>query len=136
MRRLYHQVYLTIIASLILVVFAAGILWRFAPRETPGDQAFEIAGALLAESLAPADAGQAVQQQAIERLQARLRVDLGLFDNNRQLLAAAGRMVPAPPGRRESGGWVYGRDGPAWAIRLPDERWVVAQTPLRQHHPV
>jgi signal transduction histidine kinase len=136
MRRLYHQFYLAIIASLILVVLAAGVLWRFAPHETPGDQAFEMAGILIAESLAPADAGQVAQQQAIERLQARLRVDLGLFDSNRRLLAAAGRMVPAPPGRRETGGWVYDRDGPAWAIRLPDDRWVVARTPLRQHHPV
>ena len=39
MRRLYHQFYLTIIASLLLVVLAAGALWRFAPSDTPADQA-------------------------------------------------------------------------------------------------
>jgi signal transduction histidine kinase len=43
--------------------------------------------------------------------------------------------VPAP-GARQSGGWVYGRYGPAWAIRLPDGRWVVARPPPRQRRPV
>ena len=46
--------------------------------------------------------------------------------------------VPCPlrPARRESGGWIYGRGGPAWAIRLPDERWIVAKPPPRQRRPV
>ena len=53
MRRLYHQFYLTIVASLLLVVLAAGALWRFAPNETPAEQAFEMAGELVAAHLAP-----------------------------------------------------------------------------------
>lgn len=135
MRRLYHQFYLTIIASLVMVVLAAGALWRFAPTDTPADRAFEIAGELLAAHLAPADAGLPAQQQAIDRLHARFGIDLGLFASDRRPLAAAGRSLPAPPVRRESGGWIYGRDGPAWAIRLPDERWIVAKPP-RRHPPV
>ena len=81
MRRLYHQLYLTIIASLIMVVLAAGALWRFAPRDTPADQAFEITGELLAAYLAPIDAGSEAQQQAIDRLHARFGIDLGLFSS-------------------------------------------------------
>ena len=107
MRRLYHQFYLTIIASLLMVVLAAGALWRFAPDDTPADQAFEIAGELLAAHLAPADAGSAAQQQAIDQLHARLGIDLGLFASDRRPLAAAGLPVPHPPARRESGGWIY-----------------------------
>jgi signal transduction histidine kinase len=135
MRRLYHQFYLTIIASLVMVVLAAGALWRFAPSDTPADQAFEIAGELLAAHLAPVDAGLAAQQQSIDRLHARFGIDLGLFASDRRPLAAAGSTVPAPPTRRESGGWIYGRGGPAWAIRLPDERWIVAKPPPRQRRP-
>jgi signal transduction histidine kinase len=135
MRRLYLQFYLTIIASLVAVVIAAGTLWRFAPNETPSDQAFEMAGALLAAQVAPADASEEAQRRSIEQLYGRLRVDLGLFDGNRRLLAAAGGPVPAPPGRRDTGNWVYGPGGPAWAIRLPDGRWVVARPPPRQHAP-
>ncbi len=136
MRRLYHQFYLTIIASLIAVVLAAGALWRFAPNDTPAEQALEIAGELVSPHLAPLDAGLPAQQQAIDRLHTRLGIDLALFDKERRPLAAAGGSVPYPPGRREGGGWVYGRGGAAWAIRLPDGRWVVAGAPARHRRPV
>jgi len=136
MRRLYHQFYLTIIASLVAVVLAAGALWRFAPSDTPADQAFVMAGELVSAHLAPVAADLASQQQAVNQLNMRLGIDLGLFDKDRRLLAAAGGVVPYPPMRRAGGGWVYGRGGPAWAIRLPDERWLVARPPARQHRPV
>lgn len=136
MRRLYHQFYLTIIASLAAVVLAAGVLWRFAPSDTPADHAFEIAGELLDAHLAPSDADLSAQQQAVERLHTRLGIDLALYDKYRRQLVAAGALVPYPPSRRESGGWIYGRGGPAWAIRLPDERWLVARAPARNRRPV
>jgi signal transduction histidine kinase len=135
MRRIYHQFYLTIIASLLGVVVMAGALWRFAPNETPSDQAFDMAGVLVAAHLVAADDVVAAQQQALLRLHARLGVDLGLFDKDRRPVAAAGDPVPAPPAR-QSGGWVYGRGGPAWAIRIPDGRWLVARPPPRQRRPV
>ena len=135
MRRIYHQFYLTIVASLLGVVVIAAALWRFAPAETPSDQAFDMAGQLLAGNLAPAAAPAAEQQQAIAQLHARLGVDLGLFDKERRALALAGAPVPMPPAR-QSGGWVYGRGGPAWAIRIPDGRWLVARPPPRQRRPV
>jgi signal transduction histidine kinase len=130
MRRLYRQFYLTIIASLLLVVAFAGILWRFAPGHPPAEEAFEMAGELVATLLPPAHQGVAAQQQAIDRLHGRLKIDVALFDGSGHLLAAAGRPVPRP--RRETGGWVYGRGGPAWAIRLPDDRWIVARLPGRR----
>src|SRR5262249_41477052 len=136
MRRLYLQFYLTILASLLMVVLTASALWRFAPTETPSDRAFELAGILVAGQLAPADADLQVQQQAIDRLNQRLRIDLSLFAADHRLLAAAGSGVPPPPTRRQTGGWVYGRGGPAWAIRLPDDRWVVARVPSRLSTPL
>jgi len=135
MKRLYHQIYLTIIASLLLVVLAAGILWRFAPNVSPAQQAFEMAGELAASVLPPADTGTRAQQQAIDRLYERLGIDLALFDSERRGVAAAGSPLPAPRRDRESGGWLYGRGGPAWAIRLPDDRWIVARAPARYRHP-
>jgi signal transduction histidine kinase len=136
MRRLYHQFYLTIIASLIAVVLAAGALWRFAPNDTTADQTLEVAGELVSPHLAALDADPAAQQQAIDRLYARLGIDLALFDKDRRPLAASGRAVPYPPWRRETGGWIHGRNGPAWAIRLPDGRWLVAGAPARHRRPV
>jgi len=136
MRRLYIQFYLTILASLLMVVLAASALWRFAPTEAPSDRAFEMAGVLVGEQLAKIDADSEAQQRAIDRLHRRLRIDLALFGSDHRLIAAAGHIVPAPPPRRQTGGFVYGRGGPAWAIRLPDDRWVVARLPSRPHAPL
>jgi signal transduction histidine kinase len=125
--RLYRQIYLAIIASLALVVLFAVVLWRFAPGPASAPPAFEMAGELAAALLPPADAGEAAQREAVERLHKRLKIDLALFDQALRPIASAGRPVPAP--RREVGGWLYGRGGPSWAIRLPDERWIVARAP-------
>jgi signal transduction histidine kinase len=136
MRRLYRQFYLTIVATLLLlVVLFVGMLWRFAPDHAMGQQAFELVGELVASQLPPADADSATHRRALERLHSRLKLDLALFDDNRRLVAAAGRPVP-PPRRRETGGWMFARGGPAWAIRLPDERWLVARAPGRPWRPL
>src|SRR5262249_31113800 len=102
----------------------------------PAAQAFEMAGELAAAALPPADAPRAVQQQAIERLGQRLKVDLALFDSSLALVATHGRPLPPPPARFDSGGWLRGPGGPAWTFRLPDGRWLVARAPLRHHNPV
>src|ERR1700733_1445838 len=68
MRRLYLQVYLTIVASLALVVVAAGVVWQITSVVPPFEQPFEIAGEIVAEVLPPAGAPRALQQQAVDRL--------------------------------------------------------------------
>jgi signal transduction histidine kinase len=135
MRHLYKQFYLTIIASLLLVVLFGGMFWRFAPGHAAGQQGFELVGELVAPHLPPADAEAALQQRALERIRSRLKIDLALFDRDLRPLAAIGGPLPSP-GRREVSGWIYARGGPAWAIRLPDSRWLVARAPGRAWHPV
>jgi signal transduction histidine kinase len=131
MHRLYKQIYLTIIASLMLVVLFGGMMWRFAPHPSPDQQGFELVGEIIAPALPPADADDATQQRTLDRVHDRLKLDLALFDSNRRLVAAAGAPLPTPS-RRETGGWIIGRGGPAWAIRLPDDRWLVARAPGRR----
>jgi signal transduction histidine kinase len=133
MRRLYRQFYLAIIASLLLVVLFGGALWRFAPGQPRSEEPFEMAGEMVATLLPPADQSAAVQQEAIDRLHARSKIDLALFDADLRRIAEAGRPLPRP--RRETPGWLHGRGGPAWAIRLPDERWIVARVPWRRGPP-
>jgi signal transduction histidine kinase len=135
MKRLYLQFYLTIVASLVLVVVAAGGLFRLAVDVGPAERAFEIAGEVAAAAIPPADAAREAQQRAITRLSERLRVDLALFDAARAPIAAAGNPLPAPGRFRRGGGWIYGITGPAWSIRLPDGRWLVAGVPARRWHP-
>jgi signal transduction histidine kinase len=131
MRRLYVQVYLTIVASLFLVVVTAGVVWHFIAGVLPFEQPFEVAGEVIAELVPPLSAPRAVQQQAIDRMARRLGADLALFGPSDDPLAAAGRPLPAP-NRARAGGWLRTAAGPALSIRLPDGRWVVARLPFTQ----
>jgi signal transduction histidine kinase len=128
LKRLYVQIYLTVIASLFLVVLAAGAMWRFAGESGPFAQGMEMAGEVAAAALPPAEAPRDVQQQALERLSQRLRADLALYDAQRELIASAsapGRTDVADnasAARRGWGAWAgHDRRG-AWHVNLPDGR--------------
>lgn len=131
MRRLYQKIYLTIVASLVLVVLVAGAVWRFGSEFSPARQAFEIVGAVAAAVLPPASAPQPVQAQAITHIAEQLGTDIAIYNESRELIAAAGEPLPPPLRGRAGRGWVYGAGGPAWSIPLPDGRWLVARAPSR-----
>jgi signal transduction histidine kinase len=132
MRRLYLQIYLTIVGSLLLVVLTAGLLWHFLAGVPPFGQPFEIAGEVVAELVPAADAPLRDQQQAIDRLARRLNADLALYGRANEPLAAAGRPLPGPGRGSRTGTWLRTPAGPAVAIRLPDQRWLVARLPFQR----
>jgi signal transduction histidine kinase len=132
MRRLYLQVYVTIVASLVLVVLTAGLVWHFVSGVAPFNQPFEVAGDIIAELVPAANAPQRDQQQAIDRLALHLDADLALFSRTGAPLAAAGRPLPAPGRNARTGGWLRTSFGPAISIALRDGRWLVARLPTRQ----
>jgi two-component system, OmpR family, sensor histidine kinase RstB len=132
MRRLYLQVYMTIVASLVLVVLTAGLTWHLMAGVPPFGQPFEVAREVIAELVPPTEAPPQVQQQVIDRLASNLDADLALFGRNREPLAAAGRPLPAPS---RGGGWVRTPAGPAISLALPDGRWLVVRMPMRPRPP-
>jgi signal transduction histidine kinase len=132
MRRLYLQVYLTIVGSLVLVVLTAGLIWHFIAGVPPFGQQFEVAGEIIAEFVPAVNAPPQVQQQALDRLAERLGGDLALFGRNNEPLAAAGRPLSAPNRIGRTGGWLRTSEGPAISIPLPDGRRLVARLPPRQ----
>ena len=132
MRRLYLQVYLTIVASLVLVVLTAALLWHFFAGVGPFGPHFEVAGEIIAELVPPANAPPQAQQQAIDRLAERLGADLALFSRTNEPLAAAGRPLPAPSHNGRPGGWMRTAAGSAVSIPLPDGRRLVARLPPRE----
>ncbi|MCB1522234.1 MAG: HAMP domain-containing protein [Hyphomicrobiaceae bacterium] len=135
-KRLSTQIYLTIVVTLLAVVLAAGAMWRRANDAMPMRQAFEVAGEVIAAALPGPTAPPAEVEATLIRFADRLRLDLALFDADRRLLAETGRPVPPPPAYRDEGGFVSGRGGPAWAVALPDGRWLVARNPRRNfRHP-
>jgi signal transduction histidine kinase len=135
MRRLYQKIYLTIVATLLLVVLIAGFLWRIGTAGAPFGQALEMAGELAGTALPPADAPREMQQEALDRLGRQIHADLALFDSELRPIAFTGRRLP-PPSRADESGWIRGPGGPAWSFRLPDMRWVVVRAPRRHSNPV
>ena len=135
--RLYQKIYLVFIASLLAVLVISGLFWRMGPANSPREQELEFAAEIASASLPPADAMRELQQDAVDQLAGRLRADVGLFDRHMAPIAMAGRPVPPPSRFDDRGGRMRGRGGgggggggPAWAFRLPDERWIVVRVPM------
>ena len=128
MRRLYLQIYFTIVGSLILVLLAAGLVWHFTVNIPPISQSFELAGEVAAGLVPPKNASREQQQQAISQLAARFATDIALFDATGERIASAGQPVPTPDVNGRPG-WLSGRSGSAYSIHLPDGRWVVGRVP-------
>jgi signal transduction histidine kinase len=127
MRRLYRKIYLVFLASLVAVVAIIGAAWHMGESNLPHGEVLELAGEFAQGVLPSPDAPREEQQRAVARLSRRLRVDLGLFDQNRDPVAAVGRRLPQPIAVGDKGGWLLGRGGPAWTFPLPDGRWLVAR---------
>ncbi len=134
MRRLYVRIYFAVLASLAVFALAAGLLWRAFGEDGPWSQAYEVAATLAQNALPPAGAPKTEQQAALEKLAANLRADVALFAPDRSPLAAVGAPLPAPAADRERGGWIHRWSGPAWAVRLPDGRWLEARAPRDHRH--
>src|SRR5215470_1027306 len=77
-RRLYLQIYLTIIAILAIMVVAVGATWRIAATSR-FDHAIEAASEFVETDLPPPGAPRMAMQRAIERLGRQLRADLSLY---------------------------------------------------------
>lgn len=124
MRHLYLQIYVALVAILILfgvLVFAG---WHFLPASADRERwmggAAEVVGDLLPARPIAETRG------ALDRLHTQLGIDLSLYDSDGKLLAAAGRVVPAPDLEGLETGWVHGRgSGPRIALHLPDGRWLI-----------
>ena len=134
MRRLYVRIYFALLASLAVFALAAGLLWRAFGDDGPWGQAYDMAATLAQNALPPAGAPKTEQQAALEKLAANLRADVALFAPDRSPLAAVGAPLPAPEAGRERGGWIHRWGGPAWAVRLPDGRWLAARAPRGHRH--
>ncbi len=124
MRKLYVRIYFAVLASLAVFALAAGLLWRAFGETGPWNQAYEVAATLAQNALPPVGAPKAEQQAALEKLAANLRADIALFASDHSPVAAVGASLPAPEAGRERGGWIHHWGNPAFAVRLPDGRWL------------
>jgi signal transduction histidine kinase len=129
MLRLYLRFYLALLASLVLFVGAAAVLWHVTGR--PMEQAGVRLGRLVQNILPDVQAPPADQQDALRRLATGLSGDVTLFGPDGAVIAAVGRPLPPPAadGRRvvALSRW---DNGAVSTIRLADGRTLVASVPL------
>lgn len=139
MRKLYLRIYFAVLASLAAFALAAGLMWRSFGDYAPASHAGELAAQFAQNILPDASAPKNRQQAALENLALNLRADAALFAADRSPLASVGSGLPAPEDGKERSGWVRSWSGPpAWALQLPDGRWLVARVPrerAEQRHP-
>jgi hypothetical protein len=103
MRRLYQNIYLVFLASLVAPLVLSGVVWRIVQANANNSEALALASELAGAVLPPPDAPPQVLQQALERL-GRSGIDIALFDKNRALLGKAGKPLPQPTSVGERGG--------------------------------
>jgi signal transduction histidine kinase len=97
-------------------------------------QGGELVAQFAQNILPPASSGRAEQQAALEKISAGLHADVSLFAADRSLIATVGAPLTAPEEVFERGqSAARMRHTPAWTIRLPDGRWLVARRAATEH---
>ncbi len=134
MHRLYVQIYVTIIASLIFVVVVSGAAWRFAGSGQFERDAFNIAEKLAANSLAEISAPVIEQQRSVRKLAEMLELDLALYNRNKNLVASWGNPLPVLAKGAEKSDKMRGWGNRAWQLKLPDQRWLVTRLNRSRTH--
>jgi signal transduction histidine kinase len=123
MKRLYLQIYLTLVA--VLALFALLWSWLWSAAMSPHEQLmFEGIAQVAGLALPPPDAPDAELDAAVAAVSAALLSDVSVYGPDRRLAAAAGEPVPwSPDGdplRHERSHYVF-------QIALPDGRTLVAR---------
>ncbi|WP_293780906.1 HAMP domain-containing sensor histidine kinase [uncultured Oxalicibacterium sp.] len=132
--RLYVRIYLAMIVSLVVAGLLVATAWRWNADYRQIGPSLESFAAIAADVLPPATASNEEQQAALQRWQSRMRADLTLYSADRQLIAAVGKPLPPLDEAQSASGWLGGGP-PVFAVRLPDDRWLVAERPGRRRPP-
>ena len=125
-QRLYVRIYLALLLSLALTAALFFTVSHFNQDPAQIGPSLDTFAEFAAEILPPADAPDALQQDALQHWQPRVRTDLALYSAQGRRIAAAGRPLPPLDLQQRSSGWLGGAP-PVFALKLPDGRWLVGQ---------
>ncbi len=134
MKRLYLQLYLTVVLSLLVFALVAGYLWRVLVHVAPPPQAAELAGEIAQGALPPPEAPREAQQAALERLSAGGRVQIALYAADGSRIAQVGPPLLGSGERMQRGEFPW-RGRRVWTLELPDGRSIAARLPRRERSP-
>lgn len=136
-RRLYLQIYATIVTSIVAVVVLSGLLWNLGGRDQVNREIFAVASRLAHAAIPPGNAPSHVQKEALADLGRGLDTDISLFDAEHRLIVAVGKPAVLPARAFDRSGWRGGRGGPYLILALPDGRSLVVNTGRRgAFHPL
>ncbi len=130
MKRLYLQVYLTLVATLLVFVLVAGVFWRELADRAGYGQFAGLASEVVEAVLPPPGDSRAAQEAALRRWAERMRARMTLYDAEGRPIASAGK----PLALRERHSHWHGRDH-AWTLQLSDGRWLVARRDREHRRP-
>ena len=123
-RRLFLQVYLTLLGIVVLFSVLAALGWWLARDERPDAGLRQSLGVLLTEALPAPDAPQAELDAALARLGRDIDGRISVFGPEGDLLASLGEPLRAP--KKRPSGW-RARGSRAFALPLPDGRVVLVR---------
>lgn len=128
MRHLYVQIYVALVAILILFGVLVFATWLLLPPSEDRQRLITGGAAVLGDLLPAKDRPIGETQAALDRLYDQLGVDLSLYAADAKLLAAAGEVISAPDLSNRESGWIHGRGrGPRIALHLADGRWLIVR---------
>jgi signal transduction histidine kinase len=128
MHRLYLQIYLALLAALVLFGVLVGV--TYLTVDPVRHRGLDEIQALASEMIPPADRPPAEVQATLERLAERLPWSIAVHDSEGRHVASVGDPLPSPDLATEGSYWRYGRGGHA-TVQLPDGRRLT----LRRAHP-
>lgn len=135
--RLYVRIYAALLLSLLIAATLFAITWRMNVDSRQIGPSLESFAVIAADVLPPPEATMEDQRAALIRWKSRMRADLALYSKDRKLIAEAGRPLPPLGATQTTSGWLNGGP-PVFAVKLPDQRWLVGQRshPGRRKPPV
>ena len=130
-RRLFLQVYLTLLGIIVLFGVFAAVGWWLTHDDAPDADLRRGLGALLTEALPPADSPRAEIDAALARMGRDLDARITVLGPEGELLGSLGQPLPAPEERPS--GWRTGK-GRAFTLPLPDGRLVLVRPDRDPRH--
>jgi signal transduction histidine kinase len=130
--RLYFRIYLALLASLAIAAALVALAWHLTADNERRSNHFGAMAELAADALPPTTSDAEAQRNALMRWAARADVDLALYAAGGIKIAGTGNVRPRIDPLASRSGWAYEHPGPpAFLLKLPDGRWLVAQP---RHH--
>ncbi len=128
MRHLYIQIYVALVAILILFGALVFATWALLPPDAERQRLMTGSAAVLSDLLPSKERPIEETRTALERLYDQLGADLSMYDADGTLLAFSGEPLEAPNFDGRASGWIRGTGkGPRVALNLDDGRWLVVR---------